>query len=135
MFATSVRHNLLLAAPEADDAAVAGALGRAGLGALLADLPEGLDTVLGEGGRGLSGGERARLGIARALLSGRPRHPARRAGRAPRPADRDRGLDDLMAAERDDPTRTIIMVTHRPEGLDRFDTVVHLTPPRTPTPT
>ncbi|MEO7752494.1 MAG: thiol reductant ABC exporter subunit CydC [Terracoccus sp.] len=130
VFATSVRHNLLLAAPEADDEAVAGALERAGLGALLADLTEGLDTVLGEGGRGLSGGERARLGIARALLSGRPVILLDEPVAHLDPPTATAVVDDLMAAERDDPTRTIIMVTHRPEGLDRFDSVVHLTPPR-----
>lgn len=71
VFAGSVRANLLLARPDADDAAVAGALVDAGLGRWLALLPHGLDTALGAG-RALSGGERTRLAIARAVLSQRP---------------------------------------------------------------
>jgi ABC-type transport system involved in cytochrome bd biosynthesis fused ATPase/permease subunit len=72
VFGGAVRANLLLAHPGAPDEAVRGALAAAGLGGWLAGLPDGLDTLLGTGGRGLSGGERARLAIARALLSGRP---------------------------------------------------------------
>ena len=71
VFAGSVRANLLLARPDADDAAVARALVDAGLGRWLAALPHGLDTELGDG-RGVSGGERTRLATARAVLSGRP---------------------------------------------------------------
>jgi len=71
VFAGSVRANLLLARPNADDTAVAGALIDAGLGRWLGALPHGLDTELGDG-RGISGGERARLAIARAILSRRP---------------------------------------------------------------
>jgi ABC-type transport system involved in cytochrome bd biosynthesis fused ATPase/permease subunit len=69
VFGSSVRENLRLAAPEADDAALLRALHRAGLDRWVADLPHGLDTLLGDGGADVSGGERARLGIARALLA------------------------------------------------------------------
>lgn len=71
VFAGTVRANLLLAQPDAADTALAGALVDAGLGRWLAELPDGLDTELGDG-RSISGGERARLAIARALLSARP---------------------------------------------------------------
>ena len=57
VFATSLRANLALAAPEADDAAIEAALTDAGLASLTTELPAGLDTVLGSGGRGLSGGQ------------------------------------------------------------------------------
>ncbi len=65
----SLADNLRLAAPAADDAALNRALARAGLGELLADLPAGLDTPLGERGAGLSGGQAQRLALARVFLS------------------------------------------------------------------
>ena len=76
VFASTLRENLRLALPiddsESGDAELVTGLRRAGLGGWLGGLPDGLDTRLGSGGRGLSGGERARLAVARALLSGRP---------------------------------------------------------------
>jgi ATP-binding cassette subfamily C protein CydCD len=55
----------------ASDQEILGSLHAAGLGPLLATLPYGLDTQLGGGVTGLSGGERRRLGVARALLANR----------------------------------------------------------------
>jgi len=60
-----------LARPTASDQEILGSLHAAGLGPLLATLPYGLDTPLGGGVTGLSGGERRRLGVARALLANR----------------------------------------------------------------
>lgn len=124
VFATSLRHNLLVAAPSAKDGDLEDALERAGLAGLVAELPEGLDTLIGANGRGLSGGERARLGIARALVSRRPvvllDEPVAHLDSATALAV----LSDLIRAEEDDATRTILMVTHRQEGLSLFDRVV-----------
>jgi thiol reductant ABC exporter CydC subunit len=126
VFATTLRHNLLVAAPSATDAELEEALARAGLAGLVAELPDGLDTLLGAGGRGLSGGERARLGIARALVSRRPvillDEPVAHLDSPTALAV----LTDLMQAEQGDDSRTILMVTHRPEGLSLFDRVVSL---------
>jgi ATP-binding cassette, subfamily B, bacterial len=72
LFHESLRANLALAAPEATDAELLDALERARLGDLVRELPDGLDTVVGERGYRLSGGERQRLTIARLLLA-RPR--------------------------------------------------------------
>ncbi|GAA3703703.1 ABC transporter ATP-binding protein [Microlunatus aurantiacus] len=69
LFHESVRENLLLARPEADEADLWEALRRSRLEALIASLPDGLDTVVGERGYRLSGGERQRLTIARLLLA------------------------------------------------------------------
>jgi len=69
LFHESIRANLLLAAPEATDAEIWDALERARLADLVASLPDGLDTVVGERGYRLSGGERQRLTIARLLLA------------------------------------------------------------------
>ena len=72
LFHESLRSNLLLARPQATEAELWDALGRARLADLVATLPDGLETVVGERGYRLSGGERQRLTIARLLLA-RPR--------------------------------------------------------------
>ena len=72
LFHESIRANLLLARPEATDDELWDVLRRARLADLMASLPDGLDTVVGERGYRLSGGERQRLTIARLLLA-RPR--------------------------------------------------------------
>lgn len=69
LFHESVRDNLLLAKPEASEEELWTALRRARLDELIASLPDGLDTVVGERGYRLSGGERQRLTIARLLLA------------------------------------------------------------------
>jgi len=72
LFHESVRSNLVLARPEVTEEELWDVLRRARLADLIASLPEGLDTVVGERGYRLSGGERQRLTIARVLLA-RPR--------------------------------------------------------------
>ncbi|AJT68893.3 hypothetical protein T261_7295 [Streptomyces lydicus] len=69
LFHDTIRENLLLARPEAAEAELWDALRRARLEELIAGLPDGLDTVVGERGYRLSGGERQRLTIARLLLA------------------------------------------------------------------
>lgn len=71
LFSGTVRENLLLALPDADDAALWRALDAAECGFLRA-LPQGLDLPLGESGEGLSAGQRQRIAVARALLTGAP---------------------------------------------------------------
>lgn len=68
----TIRGNLTYAKPDASDDEIAEALRAANLDGLVASLPNGLDTDLGEAGTGLSGGERQRLAVARTLLQ-RPR--------------------------------------------------------------
>ncbi|MDP4558272.1 thiol reductant ABC exporter subunit CydD [Halomonas meridiana] len=65
----SLADNLRMASPDADDARLIEALERAGLGDLLASLPHGLATTVGERGVGLSGGQAQRLALARVYLS------------------------------------------------------------------
>lgn len=72
VFATSLAANVRLARPEASVDEILDVLDAAGLGPLLMTLPEGLATELGGATSGLSGGERRRLGVARALLAARP---------------------------------------------------------------
>lgn len=68
LFQDSLRDNLRLAAPDADDARLWAALREAGLEAQVRALAQGLDSRLGEGGLGLSGGQARRLALARLLL-------------------------------------------------------------------
>ena len=68
LFQGTLRDNLLLADPDADDAKLWFALESAGLAGAVHALPDGLDSWLGEGGQGLSGGQSKRLALARMLL-------------------------------------------------------------------
>ena len=72
MFAGTLRSNLTLGRPDASDDAIADALRAARLDGWVASLPDGLDTPVGEDGVALSGGERRRLAVARALLAPGP---------------------------------------------------------------
>ncbi|ORA59945.1 thiol reductant ABC exporter subunit CydC [Mycobacteroides franklinii] len=69
LFATTVRDNLLVARGDATDDAVMGALSAVGLGSWIESLPQALDTVLTAGAASVSGGQRRRLLLARAILS------------------------------------------------------------------
>jgi ATP-binding cassette subfamily C protein CydC len=68
LFQDSLRDNLRVAAPDADDARLWKVLHSAGLADDVVNMPNGLDTRLGEGGLGLSGGQLRRLALARLLL-------------------------------------------------------------------
>lgn len=68
LFHDSIRANLRYAAPDADEARIAGACRAANIHEFIAALPSGYDTVVGERGYRLSGGEKQRLAIARVIL-------------------------------------------------------------------
>jgi ATP-binding cassette subfamily C protein CydCD len=73
VFDSTLRANLLLARPRTDrvdDAEMIAVLHRVGLGPLLDDLADGLESAVGRSGRSLSGGERQRIAVARSLLGG-----------------------------------------------------------------
>ncbi len=72
VLAGTLRDNLLLTAPDADDARLLAALAQVNLGSLVTRTADGLDVQVGEGGVLLSGGERQRLAIARTLLADAP---------------------------------------------------------------
>lgn len=130
IFATSVRENLRIALAhharsDGDGPLVAG-LHLAGLGDWFAQLPAGLDTRLGFGGRGVSGGERARLAIARALIADRPVILLDEATAHLDLPTAEAVLADLFAAAQE---RTVVMVTHREHGLHHVDRVLELAGP------
>jgi ATP-binding cassette, subfamily C, bacterial CydC len=123
LFASSLRANLQLARTESADPDLVEALSRAGLAQWFTELGQGLDTIIGIGGRGVSGGERARLGLARALLSRRPvmllDEPVAHLDQATAHAV----MADLTHSA---DGRSVIMVSHRRDGLAGFDRVIDL---------
>ena len=72
MFNDSIRYNLAYANPDADDALVEEAARRANLSEFISNLPQGYDTVVGERGLKLSGGEKQRMAIARVVIKNPP---------------------------------------------------------------
>jgi ABC-type multidrug transport system fused ATPase/permease subunit len=123
LFATTIRENVRLARPDASEADLRDALRRARIWDWVATLPEGIDTFVGEEGDRLSGGQRQRIGLARALLTEAPvlvlDEPA-----AHLDAETARKLvDDVIDALGG---KTLLLVTHRPEGLERMDEIVEL---------
>jgi ABC-type multidrug transport system fused ATPase/permease subunit len=126
LFSTSIRDNLLLARPQATVPELEDVLRRVRLDAWVATLPNGLDTRVGERGGELSGGQRQRLVVARALLADAPvlvlDEPTAHLDAATASAL----MDDVMDAAGD---RTVLLVTHRPEGLEHVDEVVTLEAP------
>jgi thiol reductant ABC exporter CydC subunit len=123
LFASTLRANLGLARPGSADPDLIEALDRAGLTKWFTDLDQGLDTLIGTGGRGVSGGERARLGLARALLSRRPvlllDEPVAHLDHA----TADAVMGDLTHSANG---QSVIMVSHRRDGLAGFDRVIDL---------
>ncbi|MFB9312708.1 thiol reductant ABC exporter subunit CydD [Nocardioides plantarum] len=123
IFATTLVENVRLARPGAGDHEVEDALRQARLGDWLDALPDGLDTWLGEGHAQVSGGERARLGVARSLLAGQPvlvlDEPAAH-------LDHATAVElarELLTGPR---TRSVVWITHADVGLDLADRVLDL---------
>ena len=111
MFAGTIRDNLLLTCPGADDAALDAALHTACAYDFVHALPGGLDYPVGSRGKGLSEGQAQRLAIARALLGGAPILLLDEATSALDEATEEQLLRNLMQSSF---VHTCIFVTHRP---------------------
>ena len=110
LFHGTLSENLRLGAPEATDEALWEAIRAADLEALVAALPHGLDTPLGERGYGLSGGQARRVALARAALSGNPLLLLDEPTNGLDPRSRDRVLAALERLA--DGRRTVVAAAH-----------------------
>ncbi|MFI2202026.1 thiol reductant ABC exporter subunit CydD [Streptomyces sp. NPDC020192] len=124
LYAGTIAENVRLARPDADDGAVRRALRDAGALEFVDALPEGVDTVLGEYGAGLSAGQRQRLALARAFLADRPVLLLDEPTAA---LDGETEAEVVAAVRRLAVGRTVLLVVHRPALLDVADRVVRLT--------
>lgn len=125
VFDTSIRENLRIADPGADDARLREALASAGLLAAVDAMPQGLDTPVGEHGGRLSGGERQRLCLARLLLADHRLlvldEPTEHLD-APTAAAL---MDDVLALAGSG-GRSLVVISHSPSVLARFADVVQV---------
>jgi ABC-type multidrug transport system fused ATPase/permease subunit len=124
LFTTTIAQNVRLAAPEASDDQIIGALSRAGLGPWIASLPAGIETLVGEEGAEVSGGQRGRIALARGFISQSQivilDEPTANLDAA--------GARDLLSAigsERSD-RRAMMVITHTVDGLEEFDEIIVL---------
>ena len=123
LFATSIRENVRIGNPAATDAGLEDALRRARISEWVATLPDGMDTLVGEEGTWLSGGQRQRIGLARAFLADAPLLILDEPTAHLDPMTARALMDDVIEALGG---RTLLLITHRPEGLERMDEVVEL---------
>ncbi|MFG3600582.1 thiol reductant ABC exporter subunit CydD [Micromonospora chersina] len=123
LFAGSLADNIRLGAPDTPDAALAGAVTDAALDEVVAALPDGLGTTLGERGHGLSSGQRQRVALARAFLRDAPLvlldEPTARLDSASEAVV-------LAATRRLVAGRTALLVAHRPALLEDADRILRV---------
>jgi ABC-type transport system involved in cytochrome bd biosynthesis fused ATPase/permease subunit len=123
LFASTIAENVRIGCRGASKEEILGACSRVGLDELVARLPAGVDTVLGEGGAGLSAGERQRIALARAFLRDAPLllldEPT---------ANLDGETEEQIVESVRDlcQGRTVVLVAHRPALLDIADRVLTL---------
>ncbi|EQA14901.1 thiol reductant ABC exporter, CydC subunit [Glaesserella parasuis SW140] len=121
IFSNTLRENLRFGNPQATDEALSEALAKVNLSYLLEE--QGLDLWLGEGGRPLSGGEQRRLGLARLLLS---TADILLLDEATEGLDRDTEQQILKQILSHTQGKTLLMITHRLNGLEQFDRVYRI---------
>jgi thiol reductant ABC exporter CydC subunit len=123
VFNSTIRENLLLARPAATDAELTEALQRARLAEWVDSLPLGLDSLVGEEASRLSGGQQQRLVLARALLVDAPILVLDEPTAHLDPETAAELMRDVFSAATG---QSILLITHRREGLDLVDQIVEL---------
>lgn len=123
LFQGSIGDNIRLGKPGASDAEVLDAARQAGVAEIIARLPQGLDTSVGEGGARLSGGERQRIAIARALIKDAPILLVDEATAA-LDAENQAAIADALARLRG--KRTVIVIAHQLSTVAMADQIVVL---------
>lgn len=124
IFHATVRDNLAFYNPEASDAQIMDALHTLGLTQLLDELPQGLDTLLGEGGRELSGGQAQRIALARVFLDSKRKILLFDEPTAHLDVETECELKAPMLALMQG--KLVVFATHRLHWLDAFDMVYEL---------
>ncbi len=123
LFNATLRRNLLMARPAADESALKAALQKAQLLDFVETLPDGLETWIGEAGWTLSGGQARRLGLARLFLQNAP------IWILDEPTEGlDRLTEQIMMRElvRQTTAKTLLLITHRTADLEHFDEIIML---------
>jgi ABC-type transport system involved in cytochrome bd biosynthesis fused ATPase/permease subunit len=123
LFDTTIDQNLRVAKPQATVDELWGALERARLAEWVRTLEDGLATRVGENGSKVSGGQRRRIALARALLTGAPVYVLDEPTEHLDEDTAERITEDLLAAT---DGRTVVLITHRPYGLSQVDEVVRM---------
>jgi ABC-type transport system involved in cytochrome bd biosynthesis fused ATPase/permease subunit len=123
LFAGTLRSNVTLGRPDATDDDIASALAAAQLTAWVSTLPSGLDTPVGDDGVSISGGERRRVAVARALLAGGPVLLLDEPTSGLDAAQADQLIDDVFAAAGD---RSVLLITHRAAEARRCNRTITL---------
>ncbi|HZV82691.1 MAG TPA: thiol reductant ABC exporter subunit CydC [Geobacteraceae bacterium] len=123
LFNTTIRENLLLSRPEATAEELQDALEASALDTWVASLPDGLETMVGEGGSSVSGGEVRRIALARALLKDAPLLILDEPTEGLDAATEQLVLERLQKRIQG---KSLFLITHRPACLSLVDTVVKL---------
>ncbi|MCJ8501181.1 thiol reductant ABC exporter subunit CydC [Desulfatitalea alkaliphila] len=127
LFNATIAENLRLADPDADDAALMEAARIARIDTFIRSLPAGLDTPVGPLGTRLSGGQARRLAVARALLKNAPVLILDEPTEGLDHSTEEALWETLAPVMRD---RTVLLITHRPAGLEYMERIVELKPKR-----
>jgi len=121
LFQTTLRKNLLMARPQANETAMRSALEKAQLLDWVDTLPQGLDTWIGEAGKGLSGGQARRLSLSRMFLQDAPIWVLDEPTEGLDRITERKMMRALFQASR---AHTLLVITHRSADLDRFDEII-----------
>lgn len=123
LFSGTIKENILMGKPDADDLEIANAIKLAHLDEFLGTLPDGIDTIVGERGASLSGGQRQRVAIARAIIKNAPiviLDEATSALDNESEAIVQKALDNLMK------DRTVFVIAHRLSTIHNADRIAVL---------